>query len=875
MYKNWVKYFELQSQKYFDKIIVRYDGNNTHSTLSYKTLNQRSNQLAYYLLKHGFMKQHTVASLFNRYDTNALIVFIALMKIGCRGFILEPILHKAILLSKIKEVDTHCIITTHQCKNKVLDDVDNYSFLYYDDIELELETYPIENLNIQLLSTDIAFILVSSGTTGKPKIMKLPHSFIMDMCNSYQLLGTQLIQIARKNFDACIYEYLIAFSNNMCLHLIDETTITDPYQFQKFFSQQTNNEMFSFIITPSHIRYIVDTMGKENASTLFEKYVDSIQLVGEGFNLSLAAYLYDLGAKRIINAYGPSEAGISVSSAILFDRISNIAEKFVHIGTPIQNTDIHILTKKNDKWVKCQTDEKGFLCVRNSIHNVYLNPDLNAQKYFQYNGHILFNTNDIAYITGTGHIVISGRIDNQLKISGQLVVTTEIENVLTKVANEIDPKRNNCFFIEVTCDNTLRAYHISTDEDDAAQFIKQLRFKLIEYLEIYKIPKEYYWISAFPQKLGSKLDILEIKQNAKLTPLIVENIAKTHTEKVVVKQFATIVKIPIQTVDVCMTFEYMGCSSLLFMGFIANCQTLFPNIVLNITAIKDIVNIRTLSKYIDEKPIIQLPDPHVLCKFIQKGCSAYPIFCAPPGDGLPLVYNKLSSLLGKEWTVYGFRIPGSNKGEKIIYYSVEDYATIFINILISIQPNGPITLLGYCAGGTLIIEMAQQLKQKYQREIAFIGMIDAPNPQQTLDFGSEEVAIKTTFSGLFQIEIEDGFTTETSEQLIDHLIDIGIAQHKLPPNQDRDFFKRFIKMEEITRDSIANYAPVFYPNPVTYFKAEVSNNMPWMPHPHEKWTPFIPKINIVQCQGSHLSMMKDVNDCLYLATQILTQLSEL
>ena len=121
------------------------------------------------------------------------------------------------------------------------------------------------------------------------------------------------------------------------------------------------------------------------------------------------------------------------------------------------------------------------------------------------------------------------------------------------------------------------------------------------------------------------MNIEKLKKDATLTRLIIKNSPQTKTEQLVAEQFAEIVSIPIETVDVCTPFEFMGCNSLLFMGFVKQCHTLFPDVVLNITAVKDKQNIRSLSKYIDEKPAVDLRDPDVLCKLIQQGSSTYPL----------------------------------------------------------------------------------------------------------------------------------------------------------------------------------------------------------------------------------------------------------
>ena len=54
---DWVKHFESQCLKYPDNTIVKYNGNNKNISLTYRSLNEKSNQLAHYLplLWHYFL----------------------------------------------------------------------------------------------------------------------------------------------------------------------------------------------------------------------------------------------------------------------------------------------------------------------------------------------------------------------------------------------------------------------------------------------------------------------------------------------------------------------------------------------------------------------------------------------------------------------------------------------------------------------------------------------------------------------------------------------------------------------------------------------------------------------------------------------------
>ncbi len=114
---------------------------------------------------------------------------------------------------------------------------------------------------------------------------------------------------------------------------------------------------------------------------------------------------------------------------------------------------------------------------------------------------------------------------------------------------------------------------------------------------------------------------------------------------------------------------------------------------------------------------------------IQEGGNLPPLFCMPAADGLSLVYHHLAEELGDEQPVYGLTSPGVY-GEEVPY-TIEEMAQRFVEDIREFRPHGPYLLMGYCSGGTLAFEAAQQLLAAGE-QVAFVCGIE------TYDWGTAQ-----------------------------------------------------------------------------------------------------------------------------------------
>lgn len=90
-----------------------------------------------------------------------------------------------------------------------------------------------------------------------------------------------------------------------------------------------------------------------------------------------------------------------------------------------------------------------------------------------------------------------------------------------------------------------------------------------------------------------------------------------------------------------------------------------------------------------------------------------------------LIYRDLSRYLGTDQPFYGLQSQGLD-GQQPLLTRVQDMAELYVREIQKVQPHGPYFLGGYCMGGTVAFEMAQQLKTRGE-EVALLALFDTLN----------------------------------------------------------------------------------------------------------------------------------------------------
>jgi phthiocerol/phenolphthiocerol synthesis type-I polyketide synthase E len=107
---------------------------------------------------------------------------------------------------------------------------------------------------------------------------------------------------------------------------------------------------------------------------------------------------------------------------------------------------------------------------------------------------------------------------------------------------------------------------------------------------------------------------------------------------------------------------------------------------------------------------------------IQAEGSRPPLFCMHGAGGNILVYRDLARSLGSNQPFYGLQAPGLD-GSRPPLTRVEDMAALYAKEIRKVQPHGPYFLGGYCMGGTVALEVAQQIQAQGER-VALLALFD-------------------------------------------------------------------------------------------------------------------------------------------------------
>lgn len=110
---------------------------------------------------------------------------------------------------------------------------------------------------------------------------------------------------------------------------------------------------------------------------------------------------------------------------------------------------------------------------------------------------------------------------------------------------------------------------------------------------------------------------------------------------------------------------------------------------------------------------------------IQPNGSRPVLFCMHGAGGNVLIYRELSKHLGLNQPMYGLQSQGLD-GSSEPQLHIEDMATAYVKEIQRVQPKGPYFLGGYCLGGTIAYEVAQQLRAQGE-EVALLALFDTLN----------------------------------------------------------------------------------------------------------------------------------------------------
>lgn len=480
--RNIIQLFERQVQKNPEYTALIYEG----QRMTYGELNQKANQMAWMLMSKG-VKANSIVGLLVKRSFEMIIGILAILKAGGAYLPIDP----AFPRKRIKEIleDSNCmalltdkfIIGQTTWKGEII----SLNRL----ANLGASTNP----NYRHAPQDLAYLIYTSGSSGKPKGVLIEHHSIANTVQwrtEYYGFNCKdvLLQIPPYNFDSSVEDIFSFLSVGAAIVLIDQEKRLDLNYLKELI---TKHRVTHFLATPLLYSAILDQIAPE----LVE--LSSITLAGENVPLNMVKKHFSiLPQVKLYNEYGPTENSVC-STVYQF----SAADEEVLIGKPISNCRCYVLNQ--DLYPQPVGVPGELYLAGEGLARGYLNnPELTEAKFI-----VAPTINERCYKTGDlvkwkpdGNLQFIERIDNQVKIRGFRIELGEIEHHLLKhpavkeavaVVDERDPNHKY-----------ICAYIVPDREVSIAELKEYLAKSLPDYM----IPTFFLFLERLPLTPNGKID---------------------------------------------------------------------------------------------------------------------------------------------------------------------------------------------------------------------------------------------------------------------------------------------------------------------------------------------------------------------------------
>ena len=403
--------------------------------LTYRELDETTNQVAHMLRRHGVKKGEYVA-LFMHRSIETVIGILAILKAGGVYIPIDPEYPEDRIRYMLEDSQTAYILTTsaHDARARELVDDKQVQVLLTDGV---LDAFPRTAVNIELQPSDLAYIIYTSGSTGRPKGTLLAHQGVINlstwMREYFELSHEDVVfGFASFSFDASVFEMFSALFWGARFHLL---SAAERLSFDSF-TEAVAREKGTFVTLPTaFFKQLAEYLREEDQ--VHYASMKRIAVAGEALTGEIVRkWQRRFGLRpQIINAYGPTECTVC-SSAFKIETQLPLQQAHVPIGTPIANTELYVVSPA------------GQLCPVNVPGELYIGSVGMAVAYWQQPektkdafiphpftdvpGARLYKSGDIVRLLPDGNIEYVGRKDDQVKIRGFRIEMGEIEDTIVR-----------------------------------------------------------------------------------------------------------------------------------------------------------------------------------------------------------------------------------------------------------------------------------------------------------------------------------------------------------------------------------------------------------------------------------------------------------
>lgn len=536
--------FRKQALLHPDKTAVVYQD----QEITYRDLDQRSNQIANLLLSRGIKEGKYVPIWLDR-SLEWIVAVLGVIKTGAAYVPIDPAYPAKRVEFILSDTAADSIITNQNLEN-LLSETERAKVFDLSSME-NLNHLSSEYPEITVHQNSLAYTIYTSGSTGKPKGVMVSHQAIQHLVTWHNHHfhvdhSSKLTLVAGLAFDISVWETWSALTSGGTLFIADNEDRTDAHALVDYYRRnQITHGFVPSVLAPGVVN------SSRNYNDLKLKYLFT---GGEKLKPVLTTEL----SYELIDYYGPTECTVFAT----FKKVKDINGKYVSsIGKPIANAKAYILS---DNMELLPVGAIGELCIGGSIlaNGYHNNKELTDSKFITnpFNEkEKLYRTGDLAKWRPDGDIEFLGRIDNQVKIRGFRVELGEIERSLILQENS----KEAVVIGKETEGSTQYLIAFIVLKPEAAKDVSSVRNALKEELPGYMIPAQIIFIDKIPLTANGKTDTQALKDLAdkEAKELISFEPPTNETERIVVDVWSSALERPV--INITDNFFDIGGNSLL------------------------------------------------------------------------------------------------------------------------------------------------------------------------------------------------------------------------------------------------------------------------------------------------------------------------
>jgi len=387
--------------------------------LSYRDLDRRANQLARHLATLGVGRGVPVGICVER-SLEMVVGLLGVLKSGGGYLPLDPGYPE----ERLAFMTSDCGLLV-QLTQESLEGVLPQSWGFTVRLDADWERIAEESAEPVfpgLAADDLAYVIYTSGSTGQPKGVMVSHRGLGNLAREQAAQfgvepGSQVLQFASLSFDASISEIAMALASGATLHLADREALLPGPDLLGLLRERR----ISTVTLPPAVLAGLPVADLPDLHTLV--------VAGEACPLDVARR-WGRG-RRLVNAYGPTEATVCSTSAVFAGEISRLP-----IGRPIAGAQVYLL---DGALQPVPSGVKGelYLGGLGLARGYWERPSLTAAAFVPHPfsvepGARLYRTRDLGRLLADGEIELLGRADSQVKLRGFRIELGEIEAALVQ-----------------------------------------------------------------------------------------------------------------------------------------------------------------------------------------------------------------------------------------------------------------------------------------------------------------------------------------------------------------------------------------------------------------------------------------------------------